>query len=506
MLLAFSALAGSAGGGGGDVTAPVVTALSLSPATVDITDAPATVTATATITDASGVDYAVITLSPPFGPPTGAEFFRVSGNVWEATMEIPRWGRTGRWRPESVLVADVVGNRQYRQTALISAPSVLVTGTSDLGKPSIAGLTLSPASADISAGPVTIAARANIKDNISGFDYGRIHLMSPSGKQLADADFNLVSGSTYQADLRIPRYAETGRWRVSLLSANDRAGNSQKAEDDFPSHGVTLRGTSDTTPPRVVVMDPLEKVVDATGGPFTFTVTATITDDLSGLATYETCTDGCGDAVQPAIRFQNPSAPRPPDSSAGGQFATGVFHPVGGNQYEATVTIPHGGESGTWTTSSIHLSDRVGNTIRLGTSLADYLDGDGGDDLLQGLGGNDIERGRGGDDVARGGLGADTLGGDGGRDLLKGENGNDVLRGSLGNDRLYGGDGSDRLFGEAGNDTLYGGPGRDQLEGGGQNDTIVSRDGIAETVRCGTGLDRVRADRSDRLLGCERRF
>ena len=122
-----------------------------------------------------------------------------------------------------------------------------------------------------------------------------------------------------------------------------------------------------------------------------------------------------------------------------------------------------------------------------GSAGANRLAGGAFGDRLLGLAGDDVLMGRAGDDCLSGGPGNDRLGG------------------GPGNDRLGGGPGNDRLGGGPGNDRLGGGPGNDQLRGGSGNDTINSRDRRRETVRCGKGTnDRVRADRSDRLIGCER--
>jgi hypothetical protein len=40
--------------------------------------------------------------------------------------------------------------------------------------------------------------------------------------------------------------------------------------------------------------------------------------------------------------------------------------------------------------------------------------------------------------------------------------------------------------------------------GGWEDRTIDARDRRRETIRCGSGRDRVAADRNDRLIGCER--
>jgi Ca2+-binding RTX toxin-like protein len=83
--------------------------------------------------------------------------------------------------------------------------------------------------------------------------------------------------------------------------------------------------------------------------------------------------------------------------------------------------------------------------------------------------------------------------------------GGDRLNGGAGNDNLSGGSGNDVLAGGAGNDTIAGGQGKNSIDAGAGNDIINSLDGKAETVRCGPGVDRVRADKADRLLGCERK-
>ena len=115
------------------------------------------------------------------------------------------------------------------------------------------------------------------------------------------------------------------------------------------------------------------------------------------------------------------------------------------------------------------------------------LSGGPGNDLLVGL------RKRGND--LRGDSGADKLIGGDGEDRLFGGDGNDTLLGAVANDDLNGGKGNDRLVGGRGIDKLGGGPGRDRI-----NSLDVHR----EKVLCGTGFDRVRADRRDRLFSCER--
>ena len=85
---------------------------------------------------------------------------------------------------------------------------------------------------------------------------------------------------------------------------------------------------------------------------------------------------------------------------------------------------------------------------------------------------------------------------------MVGGRGNDTLFGRAGQDCLHGGRGDDRLSGGPGADDLRGGAGHDRLLGGAGNDRLFARDGERDTVRCGSGDDRVRADRRDRLISC----
>lgn len=164
----------------------------------------------------------------------------------------------------------------------------------------------------------------------------------------------------------------------------------------------------------------------------------------------------------------------------------------------------------------------------LGTTGDDLLDGTPLGDSLFGLPGNDGLNGRRGDDCLFGGIGSDRLAGAegddrllgddskkgvGGDDALSGSDGDDLLSGGSGADRLSGGsgadrlsgdDGSDRLKGGRGNDRLVAGRGRNRLVGGPGNDYLNGENGRTDRLNCGGGRDSARADRSDRVRGCER--
>jgi hypothetical protein len=77
-----------------------------------------------------------------------------------------------------------------------------------------------------------------------------------------------------------------------------------------------------------------------------------------------------------------------------------------------------------------------------------------------------------------------------------------VLDGGGGTDMLHGGSATDLIDGGGGGDEIVGGLGRDDIVGGGGGDFIDVKDGERDHVNCGSGKDRVRKDRKDKLLKC----
>jgi len=87
------------------------------------------------------------------------------------------------------------------------------------------------------------------------------------------------------------------------------------------------------------------------------------------------------------------------------------------------------------------------------------------------------------------------------------------LVGGPGNDFVFGGKGSDNIVGGGGNDFFFDGnepnPSKDTLSGGDGNDAIFAwnRPAGKDLVACGSGFDRVSADRKDQVSpDCEKVF
>ncbi len=135
-----------------------------------------------------------------------------------------------------------------------------------------------------------------------------------------------------------------------------------------------------------------------------------------------------------------------------------------------------------------------------GTNGADNLLGKGGNDILFALRGRDNLLGGPGKDIVVGGTERRPLGGD---KNLAGGPGNDVVAGGLGSDNILGETGNDLVLDvDALNDFST-----DKLSTGDGNDVvgIFNDPAFRDVVTCGSGFDRVFADKKDTIApDCER--
>jgi dienelactone hydrolase len=98
----------------------------------------------------------------------------------------------------------------------------------------------------------------------------------------------------------------------------------------------------------------------------------------------------------------------------------------------------------------------------------------------------------------------DRMKGGKGKDRLEGREGDDCIEGEAADDKLKGGEDDDQVIGGPDNDKVVGGSGVDMLIGGSGNDKLKAKDGERDVVKCGGGKDKAKADRKDRVKGCEK--
>jgi hypothetical protein len=348
---------------------PQLVGLSFSASKVNTTAAPQTVTVTAHITDnLSGMISGGIVFRSPDGKllTEPAPFSKVSGSAtdgkWEANVTFKRFVRPGPWKIELLHLVDNVENGitlSARRIAAKGLPETIeVESVEDEEPPKLAGLSISPSSVNVTSASKTVAVGAHITDNLSGFNHGSVTFESPSGKQVTgEAAFTKLSGTEtdgmYEATVSFEQYIQSGTWKVRALRMVDSVGNvaelsgAQLEAKSLPDT-VSVTSVEDTQAPALASFSISPATVNTTSSAQTATVTAEITDNLSGVA-------------HGSVVFESPN----------GKVLTKIasFAKVSGTAtkgvYEAKVAFKQYIQAGTWKVSNVNLTDEVGNEANL---------------------------------------------------------------------------------------------------------------------------------------------
>jgi hypothetical protein len=381
---------------GGDTTAPALLSLSFTPRSVDASQDAIVFTFTAHITD----DIVGVSTSgtPPqmrFQSPSAGQIVDVvlvgeliSGTVvdgiWQSQMTVPRYSEGGLWQAQYLLLADRLGNLRYMSsddlTALGIYATFTVTSRGDVAPPVLSSFTMAQHALDVSTNEGSITLTLRITDDLSGLSNGgyssppQARWASPSGNQIVDAIFTpektLVSGDALDgvhiAKLTVPKFAETGVWRLAHLYLTDSSRNfANLTADDVSKLGTTSEFTvtspGDAAAPQITAYDYSPRRVDIGDSSQSVTFTVHITDDIAGVGGHDMPTQ---------VRFVSPST---------SQFFDAVFvvsdgGPVRGRvdvTMTAVVDVSQCSETGVWATEYFLVRDDVGNLAFLDSGELD---------------------------------------------------------------------------------------------------------------------------------------
>ena len=369
-----------------DLSAPVFTALTIT-SPIDTSAGTQDVTITAHIVDAEAGLNPVDTLnslliSSPvnnivleanFGPAN-----LTSGNehdgIYTAVVTVPAFRDQGRWQVTSATLVDAFNNSRTYDTAQLAGLSLAngfdQNGAADVLPPTITSLSLSQntvgTAPNLPADPQHIDVTVTLSDAQAGVasvgSYFRF--ISPNGQQsvIGMLDSTTLQPApaapgTYQFSLLIPDYSETGIWLAEAYLV-DNVGNAitVSAADMVTAGLVNCEFTQvdvggDNTGPQLSALVISGTPVDVASADGQVTITATITDDIVGLA---------ADVGRSTIAFT---------SLSGGhtlQADIAAIHRISGTAkngtYEIVFAVPQGAEPGDWTLSSLILRDALGNT------------------------------------------------------------------------------------------------------------------------------------------------
>jgi hypothetical protein len=169
------------------------------------------------------------------------------------------------------------------------------------------------------------------------------------------APFERVKNDDYRANVVLPRYAPAGTLRVDSVILVDCAGNVVHRDQDeleaagFPTT-LSLFGMGDSEAPTLGGIDVAPTSVDNAKAT-DVTVTATVHDDLSGVAAADWET-ACGPwSGITTVSFTSPS----------GHLRILELEHRHDDVYDATLSLRRFDEVGTWTLVEAHLVDCAGN-------------------------------------------------------------------------------------------------------------------------------------------------
>ncbi|HEY1834954.1 MAG TPA: Ig-like domain repeat protein, partial [Solirubrobacteraceae bacterium] len=221
------------------------------------------------------------------------------------------------------------------------------TGLGDETPPSVAGLTLSPASVDTSTASKSVVVVVHATDDLSGVSAVQVSLSN--GSRWISAPASLTAGGTrldgtWEAKLTVPKGSAEGSYALSVAVidsiGNHRTYSAHELEVLGLPSALTETGGGDATPPWLSGASASPASVSTCGTPASTTIGVQASDS-SGVAYVNVDLTGPGG--------QSLSAPAVLDS---GSAASG--------HWSAPLTLPQHAEQGSWAIS-IQMGDTAGN-------------------------------------------------------------------------------------------------------------------------------------------------
>ena len=257
---------------------------------------------------------------------------------------------------------------------LFLGSSSLLAQFTDTTPPTLTGLTITPSSIDVTSSAQTVQIDLNVTDDLSGVDLSQspfysttLVLASPTVAQLRSlvgSDFQLVSGGTslngtWRASLTVPRFVESGTWRVSLLTLKDAVGNTiSLSASHLTALGLNpnlaITSTPDLVAPSLTSLSITPSTIDTSTSGGTFTIRVGAQDAVSG--------------INPATDRQNIGiyallGPPPGIPPFGYQLSITTL--VSGNAqaggWEIFFGLPQYSQAGSWSIFYLQLRDLAGN-------------------------------------------------------------------------------------------------------------------------------------------------
>ena len=295
-----------------DSVAPLLTALSLSPASVDTTGGRKDVTLSIAARDPdadhgqqpSGLSPNSSVVYTPDSGTGQLTFFLdqlVAGNdvngTWTSTQSVSKFAASGAWHATEVDLQDNAGH-QHRYlpadlaAAHVTAPVLTVTSTPDTTAPVLTGVTV-PAgtltgSSDLSAGGPVAHIGISFTDTGAGVTEADVTVSGPGGQQFlgtpAPTDPSL--NGTTDVPITLPQFNATGQWKVTevdLLSGEGPGHDYDVGALGAQAKTFAVATPSDTAPPTVSSIAVTPASVNTSSAAVDASVILHVTDAGSGV-------------------------------------------------------------------------------------------------------------------------------------------------------------------------------------------------------------------------------
>lgn len=233
-----------------DTAAPVLTSISVSPASVDAAGGDQMITVTLTVTDdESGLLFGNIFLYDFADNFIDAIYFNpappylTSGTATNGTYSVPatvpQYAAGGTFEVRVLLRDNESQDRRYGGThEPFPTPGdedflVVNAGPVDTSAPQIAALSVTPGTIDTATVSQVVTVQLNITDDLTGFDYASVEVYDPSGTYRDDLTGFFTAPEAYSGDpldglyevpITIPAGSLNGTWTLEFF-IRDRLAN-----------------------------------------------------------------------------------------------------------------------------------------------------------------------------------------------------------------------------------------------------------------------------------------
>lgn len=235
-----------------DIVAPTITSFAPSITGGDMTNGPINFSVDLSFSEnLSGIGNCFVEIISPSGNqkvPGQLSIIdeQIDPTAMRANLFVNQNGEAGTWTYR-VIMRDNTGNsRVYEAVDLagLSFPSTLaVTGTGDATAPTISNIfydVADPVINEVPFGGGVVTMTADLADNMTGVQGGRIDFVSPVSNQIATGYFSQVSGSLWRTNIYLPVYAASGSWTPTLTLYDNVGNTAVKSAATLNTEGYNL--------------------------------------------------------------------------------------------------------------------------------------------------------------------------------------------------------------------------------------------------------------------------